>query len=511
MPEGLGPQELLSSWRAGQEAFWTAAAAGADAVVPSEFAEPDWQVFDSWLEPMLKVSEGERGPAWEEATRAAQSWRNVVVTTLGRVTKAFDIQRKALQGTGAVLDWRILRDRWFGIAEVEFINALRSEPFLEAQRDGLRAGIRLWSELPESARATFRAQRRAGGAATRTTAALGAQMIQIANTPRDLVWQDGKVTLWRYHPLASRNPDLPPIVLCHGLIGRQTMTDLRPERSLVRNLLAAGSDVLVVDWGDADVTDERHGLDHYVGRMIPDLLEAACAACDVEKVVLCGICQGGTLVGCHAARDASRLAGLITAVAPFDFDVFADDADPAHGMMNLWIRSFEPEDISALIDMEGNLSGEFIGLIFQQLNPVRTLAKYTVTMVETAADPHGMASFLAMEAWLMDRPDLPGKLAKEWLVDLYQDNRLAKGDLEIMGTPVDLSTLRLPVLNIFATRDHITPAPCALALARLAPYAPMTQMALPTGHIGAFVGAKSQSLLAPRIVAWLLSDTITTA
>ena len=511
MPEGLGPQEMLAFWLNSQEAFWTGAGDGAGIGDASAFAEPDWQVFDSWLAPILDALDdaatgeqgGHHGADTAQAIRAASAYRDVIAGTFSRISKSFEIQRRALKGTGAAVDWRILRDRWFAIAEAEFIRTLRSDDFLVVQRDVLRAGVALWCDLPEPVHELIRQQRRAGGAARQTMAALGAEMVDIATTPRDLIWRDGKTSLWRYRPLGPRIEDLPPVLICHGLIGRQTMTDLRPERSLVRNLLAAGADVLVVDWGNAGPEDADLGLDHYVGRMIPRLLEEAATECGVEKLVLFGICQGGTMAACHAARDPSRLLGLITGVAPFDLHADGADADPAHGLLNLWARSLDAEDLDALIGMEGNLSGEFMGLVFHQLNPVRTLAKYAIEMVESAADPQALASFVAMENWLFDRPDLPGRLAREWLIDLYQENRLARGELRILDTPVDLANLTLPVLNIFAANDHIIPAPCAQSLRTLAPNADYEALALPTGHVGAFVSARSQPLLAPQLMLWL--------
>ena len=510
MPEGLGPQEMLAFWRASQEAFWTAAGKSTTSCVPSDFGEQEWLVFDHWAESLLAASSDDESQVWLDAAKAIDSWRAVVAETLKRISVAFDVQRRALAGSGAELDWRILRDRWFAIAEAEFIQTLRSEPLLAAQRDCLRAGVRLWHELSPATRDVVREQRRAGATLRQTMASLGADLVPIATTAKDLVWRDGKVTLWRYRPMGRRNEALPPLLLCHGLIGRQTMTDLRPERSMVRQLLVSGADVFAIDWGDADAGDRDNGLDHYVGQMIPAAVEAACHASAVGKLVLFGICQGGTLAACHATRDPSRLAGLITAVAPFDFNAFTDDADPAHGILNLWIRSIPAEDFEALIDMDDNLSGDFIGLIFQQLNPVRTLAKYAVGMVDAGSDPHALTGFLAMENWLMDRPDLPGRLAKEWLLKLCQQNQLAERRLEICGESVDLGTLQLPVLNIYATADHITPAPSSQALARLAPRAQITPLALPTGHIGTFVSERSQPLLAPSIMSWLSRDAFTT-
>ena len=108
-----------------------------------------------------------------------------------------------------------------------------------------------------------------------------------------------------------------------------------------------------------------------------------------------------------------------------------------------------------------------------------------------------------MEKWLADRPDVPGAVARTWLTRLYADNALVKGTLRIGADAVDLRRIDVPVLNIFATGDHIVPPPCARALGAHVSAAAYQELASPSGHIGAFVGAKSQALRAPAITDWL--------
>ena len=503
MAEGQGFEDLMARWLEGQQQFWTAALNRPAFEDASAFAEPDWQAFDAVLDQLIGAALPEIGAAaLQQATRAAARYRDVIRATWERVRVAFEAHRNAIRDPRAPApDWRLLRDRWFQIAEAEFIRTLRGPEFIAAQRDVIRTGIILWSGLPEPVRDLVREQRRGMQTALRTADALGVDGIPIAETPREIVWQKGRTTLSRYRPMAPAR--LGPVVICHGLIGRQTMIDLRPERSLVRNLLVAGVDVFVIDWGDAGPEDRDLGLDHFAGERMDEAVGAALTASGQEKLVLFGICQGGTLAACHAARFGEKLSGLITAVAPVDFHADIYDADPAHGILNLWVRSLEAEDVDALVAMEGNLSGVLLGAVFNQLNPVRTLAKYVVEMVSNATDPAAMATFMAMEKWLADRPDLPGRLARTWLNDLYRDNALIAGRMELLGKPIRLEDISAPVLNIFATGDHIVPAPCCRALGLKLAGRDYEELALPTGHIGAFVSARSQTLLAPGIVTWL--------
>ncbi len=504
MPEGPTPLDVLFRWQESQRTFWRAAAGEPAFEDASAFALLDWQAFDGVVEHML------RGLSWDspgidlvEVHAACARHRDILTATWMRIRETFEAHRRAVWDPSSPPDWRVLRDRWFQIAEAEFIQTQRSPEFVEAQRDVIRAVVTLWSALPAEVREAIGLQRQAAQTIHETMSDLGVNLVPVAQTPKEVVWAEANTTLSRYLPLGRNAPTLGPLLICHGLIGRQTMTDLRPDRSLVRNLLAQGVDVFVVDWGRPGPQDAGQGLDHYVGRLIPTLIEKTLAAGGAERLTLFGICQGGTLSAIHAARDAKGLAGLITAVAPFDFHADVHDADPAHGLIHLWARSLGAEDVEGLLCLNGNLSGELLGMVFSQLNPIRTLRKYAVQMLETGQDPSALTTFMAMEKWLADRPDLPGALARTWLGELYRENALIKGDLQVNGRRIALSSINVPVLNVFATGDHITPAPCSRALSMLLQNAQYRELALPTGHIGAFVSQRAQALLAPAIVRFL--------
>src|SRR3954449_2404650 len=69
--------------------------------------------------------------------------------------------------------------------------------------------------------------------------------VQIATTPKDEVWRQDKVVLYRYQPVTERTVRT-PVLIAYGLVGRYTMADLQEDRSLVRNLLQRGVELYVV-------------------------------------------------------------------------------------------------------------------------------------------------------------------------------------------------------------------------------------------------------------------------
>lgn len=342
----------------------------------------------------------------------------------------------------------------------------------------------------------------------RLAATRGGATIEIATTPKDEIWRDGKIRLYRYHPVAEGIPSLGPMLILHGLVGRQSVTDLEPRRSLVLRLLEAGVELFVVDWGNPGRAEQCNDFTDYAEFYLGDAIAAVRAASGAAKVVLFGICEGGVFAACHAARHPETVRGLALAVTPIDFHADKLDPEPGRGLLNVWIRSLPAPLLTDLIDERGNLSGQLTGDLFQQLAPARTLAKYTSGMVDLAGDGEALDTFLRMEKWLADRPDHPGAAAKEWLIGLYLENRLVRGEFRIAGEPVDLAAIACPVLNIFGAEDHIIPPLCSRALGAILASRDdggrdYQELEVPTGHAGVFVSRRAQAMVGPAVARWL--------
>jgi polyhydroxyalkanoate synthase subunit PhaC len=326
--------------------------------------------------------------------------------------------------------------------------------------------------------------------------------VKIATTPKDEVWRQDKVTLHHYRPLAELKVQT-PVLIVYGLIGRYTMADLQEDRSLVRNLLNLGIDLYVVDWGNPSRADRWLTLDDYIDGYLSECVRVISERHSIKKVNLLGICEGGVFTICYAALQPDNVKTLVLTITPIDFHGDTAENRLGHGFINIWTRSIEPQDIDRLIEAYGNLPGEFMGSVFSMMTPMRTLMKYNLDMLEVMDDEKKFLNFLRMEKWIADRPHHPGEAAKQWLKDLYQDNKLINNAFMINGRQVDLRSLTMPVLNVFAKGDHIIPPATSQALGAKVGTRDYTELALPGGHVGVFVGGKSQALLGSGIAKWL--------
>jgi len=69
--------------------------------------------------------------------------------------------------------------------------------------------------------------------------------IEVGITPKEAVYQEDKLVLYRYKPLVD-NPSPIPTLVIYALVNRPYMVDLQANRSLVRNLLEVGQDVYLL-------------------------------------------------------------------------------------------------------------------------------------------------------------------------------------------------------------------------------------------------------------------------
>jgi polyhydroxyalkanoate synthase len=68
---------------------------------------------------------------------------------------------------------------------------------------------------------------------------------------------------------------------------------------------------------------------------------------------------------------------------------------------------------------------------------------------------------------------------------------------------VDLQRIEVPLLNIYATQDHLVPPAASLALENLTASSDYSSHAFAGGHIGIYVSGAAQREVPERIAQWL--------
>jgi polyhydroxyalkanoate synthase len=316
--------------------------------------------------------------------------------------------------------------------------------------------------------------------------------LDVGATPREEVYREDKLTLYRYSPIADKVQSV-PVLIVYALVNRPYMADLQANRSLIRGLLAQGLDVYLIDWGYPDGTDRFLTLNDYINGYLDRCVNVIRRRAGVPQLNLLGICQGGTFSLCYASLHPEKVKNLITTVTPVDFHTPED-------MLSQWVRHV---DIDLLVDTMGNVPGEMLNLVFLSLKPFNLTGQKYLDMVNTLDDPIMAKNFMRMEKWIFDSPDQAGETYRQFIKDFYQGNKLIKGEVAIGKQIVDLENVTMPVLNIFAAADHLVPPAASRALKRYVGTKDYEEVEFPGGHIGIYVSSKAQKLVPPKVAAWL--------
>lgn len=314
--------------------------------------------------------------------------------------------------------------------------------------------------------------------------------IDVGTAPRELVYAEDKLKLYRYK---SEKATGVPVLIVYALVNRPYMLDLQPDRSIIRNLLDHGLDVYLVDWGYPTKEDMYLTLDDYINGYINNCVDFIKETSEMDKVNLMGICQGGTFSAIYSALYPEKINNLVTLVTPIDFST-------NDGLLFNWAKNI---NVDTLVDTYRVIPGDFLNSGFLMLMPFTLNIRKYVDIVDVLEDKEKLLNFLRMEKWIFDSPGQAGECLRQFIKDCYQDNKLVKGELKIGDRTVNLKNITMPLLNIFASADHLVPPSSTKPLNDLVGTKDKTLYEFKGGHIGVFVGSKSQKELAPAIAKWL--------
>jgi polyhydroxyalkanoate synthase len=311
-------------------------------------------------------------------------------------------------------------------------------------------------------------------------------------TPKDVVWRRGRSQLWHY-----RNDDVrhaPPLLIVFSLISRSYILDLTPGNSFVEQLLAAGFDVYLLDWGEPDERDAHNGLEDYVDDYIPAAVERIREISGSEEVNLFGYCFGGDLSLLYAAHHPDAPLRSLTVVAtPVDFRHMGPMGD---------VFAVGGLDVDDVLDAHGNVPPQIVVQAFRTLTPTAEVSRY-VTLWERLWNDQYVAAYQAMTGWSDDHVPFPGEAARQTVSMLVRDNGMVTDRLTVGGDTVHLRDITVPFLTVRAERDHIVPPAAAAPLIDLVGSEDRHELCLDAGHMGLVVGRTAARTTVPTIIDFL--------
>ncbi|MEE4212063.1 MAG: class I poly(R)-hydroxyalkanoic acid synthase [Parvularcula sp.] len=300
----------------------------------------------------------------------------------------------------------------------------------------------------------------------------------IATTPGKVVYQNEMMQLIQYEPTTKTVAER-PMVIFPPWINKFYILDLQPANSFIRWLVDQGRTVFVVSWVNPGPELKDKSFPDYMRQGIFEALEAVTRATGAESFDTIGYCIGGTLLAVTLAYMAQKGDKRINTATFFTAQTDFQEA----GDLLLFVDDKQLKNIEKQIDASGGvLEGSAMARTFNMLRPNDLIWSAFVDNYYLGKE----AKKFDLLYWNADSTRMTKACHLFYLKEFYKDNKLSRGELEIEGTPIDLSKVETAIFMQAGEKDHIAPPRSVYRSAKLFG-GDVTYMLAGSGHIAGVI------------------------
>ena len=292
-----------------------------------------------------------------------------------------------------------------------------------------------------------------GRLALRQTDTAGFQVGKdLATAPGQVIFQNDVMELIQYAP-ATETVKQRPLLIAPPWINKFYIMDLREKNSMIRWLTEQGFTVFLISWVNPGPELKDKTFSDYMHEGLFAALHAIEAATGETSVNAVGYCVGGTLLASalawlEAEGQADRIASATFFAAQTDFEQAGD--------LLLFIDEYWLKEIERIMDAQGGvLDGRSMADTFNLLRSNDLIWSFVVNNYLLGRQPQAFDLLF----WNSDQTRMPKALHLWYLDNLYRNNRLSRGELELDGHTLDLGAVKTPVYMQASREDHIAPYP----------------------------------------------------
>ena len=269
----------------------------------------------------------------------------------------------------------------------------------------------------------------------------------LAMTPGAVVYRAESFELIQYTAQTGRVHHR-PLIIVPPQINKFYATDLSPGRSFVEYAVRSGIQTFCISWRNPTAAQRDWNMESYLGAC-KDAIRVALEITGATQVNTMAACAGGftlaTLLGHLAAEDDSRVASATLLVTVLD-----TDAPTQLGQFA------SRTGVAAAIQKSkanGVLEGSEMARVFAWLRPNDLVWLFVANNWVMGNRPPAFDILY----WNSDTTRLPADFHAD-LLRMFMDNPLkVAGRISALGTPIDMSKVRVPAYVVAGITDHITP------------------------------------------------------
>lgn len=271
----------------------------------------------------------------------------------------------------------------------------------------------------------------------------------LAITPGKVIYQNEIMQLIQYAPTTPKVREN-PLLIIPPWINKYYILDLQPENSWVKWLVDQGYTVFLISWVNPMDHASNKGLSDYLQQGPVCALEVIAKIVGQLKVNVVGYCVGGTLLAVMLAYFAAKKIDSVKS-ATF-LTTLLDFSTP--GDLGVFIDEYQLTLIENQMQEKGYLEGNIMTAVFNSLRANELIWNYFVHHYLEGKKPLPFDLLY----WNADPMNLPEKLHRYYLREMYLKNQLVKpGGVIIDGVPLDLKKTKMSSFFLAAKEDHIVP------------------------------------------------------
>src|SRR6476469_5223825 len=270
----------------------------------------------------------------------------------------------------------------------------------------------------------------------------------LAATPGQVVFRNELMELIQYAP-QTPNVRAVPVLASPPWINKYYVMDLAPGRSFLEWAVQHERTVCAISYRNPGASMSGVTLDDYLIHGPGEALDVIAEISGAPRTDIIGLCLGGALTAMLAAYLTEKGDDRIGSITLLN--TLLDYSEP--GVLGAFTDEKTVRRLEKQMAEKGVLEGSQMAGTFDMLRANDLIFSYGVSNWLMGQEPPAFDIL----AWNGDSTRMPSAMHSFYLRSLYMRNELARGELELLGQRLSLSTVTNDTYVVGAINDHIVP------------------------------------------------------
>ena len=270
----------------------------------------------------------------------------------------------------------------------------------------------------------------------------------LAATPGKVVFKNELMELIQYAPQTPKVHAI-PVLASPPWINKYYVMDLAPGRSFLEWAVQHERTVFAISYRNPDASMGGTTLDDYLIHGPREALDVIAEITGAPKIDIIGLCLGGALTAMLAAYLAEKGDDRIGSITLLN--TLLDYSEP--GVLGAFTDEKTVRRLEKQMAEKGVLEASQMAGTFDMLRANDLIFSYVVSNWLMGQEPPAFDIL----AWNGDSTRMPSAMHSFYLRSLYMRNELARGELELLGQQLSLSSVKSDTYVVGAINDHIVP------------------------------------------------------